>query len=162
MPLDPARWRWSTSRECLVSPFSCILSHSSIPSGKRKGSESPPSRDNRSFTLPLPDLKASTDVISSTGGGGDERMNSAVTFASLSVVNFHVVQFFVHTWKTASQSGSPTGWLAGLFSCLNTIHTAIVVYLAMKISSTTTESQATRSNSIWASKAMRETKSFLH
>lgn len=40
----------------------------------------------------------------------------AVTFASLSVVNYHYYYsffFVVHTWKTAFKSGSPTGWLAG-------------------------------------------------
>lgn len=40
----------------------------------------------------------------------------AVTFASLSVVNYHYYYsffFVVHTWKTAFKSGSPTGWLVG-------------------------------------------------
>lgn len=45
-----------------------------------------------------------------------QHTQEAVTFASLSVVNYHYYYsffFVVHTWKTAFKSGSPTGWLAG-------------------------------------------------
>lgn len=64
-----------------------------------------------------------------------------VTFASLSVVNF-LVSFFVHTWKTASKSGSPTGLLVAgsLWDCGEWRRSTWWMWM-MKINSTQSQPQ---------------------